>query len=135
MRSKERVHGTPEPSDGGLFRREALTAGGGTAAGLLLARVPSAESKPVRSRAGVRRADVVVVGAGISGLTAARRLVHAGRSVVVLEASDRVSGRTVNLDVGHGVVTEGAGSGSGLDRTTFWASSRSSACRRSRPTS
>ncbi len=37
--------------------------------------------------------DVCVVGAGYAGLTAARRLVAAGRTAVVLEARDRVGGR------------------------------------------
>jgi monoamine oxidase len=38
--------------------------------------------------------DVVIVGAGFAGLTAARGLVQQGRDVVVLEGRDRVGGRS-----------------------------------------
>lgn len=38
--------------------------------------------------------DVIVIGAGFAGLTAARELAHAGRRVAVLEARDRIGGRT-----------------------------------------
>src|SRR6185312_10595253 len=38
-------------------------------------------------------ADVIVIGAGVAGLEAARRLLDGGLSVVVLEARPRVGGR------------------------------------------
>lgn len=39
--------------------------------------------------------DVAIVGAGAAGIAAARRLRAAGRTVVVLEASDRIGGRAL----------------------------------------
>ena len=40
-----------------------------------------------------RHADVVVVGAGVAGLTAARQMVAAGLEVTVIEAADHIGGR------------------------------------------
>jgi monoamine oxidase len=48
------------------------------------------------------RADVVVVGAGLSGLCAARKLRAEGVSAVVVEARDRVGGRTLTERIGDG---------------------------------
>jgi monoamine oxidase len=53
--------------------------------------------------------DVVVVGAGFSGLAAAGKLNCAGKSFVVLEARDRVGGRVYNQPIDHGEITEGGG--------------------------
>ena len=53
--------------------------------------------------------DVVVVGAGFAGITAARDLTAEGKSVVVLEGRDRIGGRTYTDDkIGRPVELGGA---------------------------
>jgi monoamine oxidase len=51
--------------------------------------------------------DVVVVGAGLAGLIAARRLSAAGASVVVVEARDRVGGRSLSRELAGDVIDLG----------------------------
>ena len=53
-----------------------------------------------------RDADLVVVGAGLAGLSAARAAVAAGVEVLVVEARERVGGRVLNEDIGDGNVVE-----------------------------
>lgn len=53
--------------------------------------------------------DVVVVGAGLAGLTTARDLTRSGFEVVVLEARARVGGRTFDKSLQNGVMVEFGG--------------------------
>ena len=58
------------------------------------------------STAPTHEADVVIVGAGISGLIAARTVLAAGLKPVVLEADDRVGGRILTQDALPGLPVE-----------------------------
>ena len=65
--------------------------------------------------------DTIVVGAGVAGLTAARLLTAAGQRVVVLEARDRVGGRTHSQRSGGLVTDRGASWIHGIDDNPLYA--------------
>lgn len=110
-------------SGGRLSRRSFL--GGAGAVGALLATPTLAAAEltaipPTCPNAGpitMSSYDVVVVGAGFAGLAAARRLAAAGASVVVVEARDRVGGRTLNASIGNGKIVEVGGQWAGPTQT------------------
>ena len=91
---------------GRITRRGVL---GAAATGAAAAALPAGAGAKRRRRRRTRRADVVVIGAGFAGLSAARAIAAGGRSVIVLEAQKRVGGRVLNADLGGGKIVEMGG--------------------------
>jgi monoamine oxidase len=70
-----------------------------------------AKPKHKKPASTTHKADVAVVGAGLAGLTAARQVAAAGKSVIVLEARPRVGGRCYSRPLGVAGATDVANMG------------------------
>jgi monoamine oxidase len=91
-----------------LPSRRSILTGSATAlaTGLFAARPALGQRRrtaPAEQRAGANEVDCVVVGAGAAGIAAARRLIAAKRSVIVVEASSRIGGRCFAETASFGV--------------------------------
>jgi monoamine oxidase len=102
-----------QPAGQQITRRRLLSTAAAGAAAMALPRTAEASSSS--------SADVVVVGAGFSGLAAARKIAKAGKSVIVLEARDRVGGKVYNKVLEDGDITEGGGTYIGPTQTRMAA--------------
>lgn len=96
-------------SNSKLTRRQVLKAG--LAAPVAVASIGVAKEAAAETK---RDVDVIVIGAGPSGLMATRHLMEAGKDVVVFEANDRVGGQLkrgeiagVTIDLGGGWLGHG----------------------------
>lgn len=68
------------------------------AAGVVASSVAKAHPRARSAGRGQHDYDAIIVGAGFAGLTAARELKHHGYRVLVLEARDRIGGRTYTAE-------------------------------------
>lgn len=66
-------------------------------------------------------AEIIVLGAGFAGLSAADALTRAGRKVLLLEARDRVGGRTLTEHYGDDVWLDLGGQWLGVGQTQMYA--------------
>ena len=89
------------PTTAGISRRAVLKGAAAAAFTSLAA--------PVFAQGSHGRRDVLVLGAGMAGLTAALALVRQGHNVTVIEYQNRVGGRLLSLPLPGGQFTEAGG--------------------------
>lgn len=97
--------------------------GGVATVGAAMALGPFERAEAKQAGRAPRSADVIVVGAGAAGSAAAYAIHKAGRSVLLLEARDRVGGRTLNHSLGTkypGKVSEIGGTFIGPTQTRMY---------------
>ncbi|WP_421566457.1 flavin monoamine oxidase family protein [Ochrobactrum sp. EDr1-4] len=85
-----------------ISRRNILLGGATSLASLALPR-------PLRALTNEGARRILVLGAGMAGLTAALSLLRRGHDVTVIEAQDRIGGRLLSLPLGDGMFTEAGG--------------------------
>src|SRR5437588_9596024 len=91
-------------------RRQFLQTAALATAGASVLGAPAVAARPGRGVNGATTADVVVVGAGFGGMVAAYRLQQMGHSVIVVDALDRVGGRSWSTTLSDGTFLDiGAG--------------------------
>jgi monoamine oxidase len=97
-------------------RRQVI--GGGSA--LLIGASLEGTAQAVAAAKGRLQADVCVVGAGFSGLTAALRLKQGGARVIVLEARNRIGGRSLTAPIKGGGWIDLSGQWVGPDQNAYY---------------
>lgn len=98
----------------GISRRQLIRAAATLSGVPLFLRSTSAEAASPKRRLGVLKTDVVVIGGGFAGISAARELDRIGARVLLLEGRARVGGRSENVSLGGGEIADiGAQAASG----------------------
>ena len=128
MSDLDRSQGPTQTDPGSEFRPESRFGRRGLLAGAAVTGVATvgvaAGCDRTQTAVSARRSadyDVVIIGAGLAGLTAATAISREAHSVLVVEARDRVGGRTYDVTAGHGVTLEMGGEWTGPGQTEVQA--------------